>query len=322
MSRINHQDNLCAYIPSEMAGRRLDQALSELFPQYSRSRLQQWIKEGHVLVDGAVLRARDKVWGNEQVQVTVVVEEEVEARPENIPLQIVYQDDAIVVINKPVGMVVHPAAGNRDGTLLNALLHHFPKAVNVPRAGIVHRLDKDTSGLLVIARSLAAHTALVEQLQARKVEREYDAIVIGVMVAGGTIDAPIGRHSVDRKRMAVVPGGKEAVTHYRVVERFRGHTYIKAYLETGRTHQIRVHMSSIHHPLVGDTVYGGRLRIPAGSSPELRAMLKNFRRQALHAARLKLIHPITQELMQWTASWPEDMQALLTVLREDCSEID
>ena len=322
MSDINHLDSLCTRIPGEMAGRRLDQALAELFPQYSRPRLQQWIKEGHVLVDGIVFRPRDKVLGNEQVQITVVVEEEVDAQPENIPLQIVYQDDAIVVINKPVGMVVHPAAGNRDGTLLNALLHHFPDLVNVPRAGIVHRLDKDTSGLLVVARSLTAHTALVEQLQARKVEREYDAVVIGVMVAGGTVNAPIGRHPVDRKRMAVVPTGKEAVTHYRVVERFLAHTYIKAYLETGRTHQIRVHMSSIHHPLVGDPVYGGRLRVPAAAGPKLRAVLKKFRRQALHAVCLKLIHPVTSEPMHWTASLPEDMQELIQVLREDSDAIN
>jgi 23S rRNA pseudouridine1911/1915/1917 synthase len=304
-------------VPLELAGARLDQALAELFPDFSRSRLQQWVKQGSVLVDGKVLRSKDKLLGGESIEIDVQLEAETTFTPEPIPLEIVYQDDALIVINKPAGLVVHPAAGNWQGTLLNALLHHDPEIATVPRAGIVHRLDKETTGLLVIARTLEAQTALVEQLQAREFTREYDAVINGVLTGGGTVDEPIGRHPVDRKRMAVVRNGKPAVTHYRLSERFRAHSYIKVQLETGRTHQIRVHMAHRHNPLVGDPVYGGRLRIPPACSPELEQVLRHFHRQALHASRLGLIHPSSGEYMEWTVQLPEDIQVLLEALRQD-----
>jgi 23S rRNA pseudouridine1911/1915/1917 synthase len=247
----------------------------------------------------------------------VTLEAETRWRPQSLPLDIVYEDDSVLVINKPAGLVVHPGAGNVDGTLSNALLHHAPELETVPRAGIVHRIDKDTSGLLVVARNLAAQKSLVEQLQARAFDREYEALTQGVMTAGGTVDAPIGRHPVNRLRQAVVPNGKEAITHYRVLEKFRAHTHIRVKLETGRTHQIRVHMAHIHYPLVGDPVYGGRLRIPAGATAELEAALRGFRRQALHAALLGFVHPRSGEFMSWQAPLPEDMVQLLAACRQD-----
>lgn len=310
---------MSAEVPPEMAGRRLDQALSELFPEYSRSRLKKWVDEGHVQVDGRVLRPKDKLAGGEAISLEVLPERDERFAPEPIPLRIVYEDDQILVIDKPAGLVVHPAAGNWAGTLLNALLHHAPELAGVPRAGIVHRLDKDTSGLLVVARTLEAQGALVEQLQARTVSREYQAVTVRVMTAGGTVDAPIDRHPVDRKRMAVVAHGREAITHYRVLERFRAHTHVTVKLETGRTHQIRVHMAHINFPLVGDPVYGGRLRLPAGVTEELRQFLQAFPRQALHAARLGLEHPRTGETLSWSTPLPEDMQQLLALLREDAA---
>lgn len=307
-----------AKVPDELAGRRLDQVLAELFPDFSRSRLQQWVKDGSVLVNGKPMRPRDKLHGGEDVVLQVTLEAETAFEPEPIPLDIVYEDDTILVINKPAGLVVHPAAGNWRGTLLNALLHHAPQLATVPRAGIVHRLDKETTGLLVVAKTLEAQTSLVEQLQARSFTREYDAVVNGVLTGGGTVDAPMGRHPVDRKRMAVVrSGGKPAVTHYRVEERFRAHTHLKIRLETGRTHQIRVHMAHLRYPLVGDPVYGGRLRLPPASGEQLQEMLRRFPRQALHASRLGLQHPKTGEYMEWQAELPQDMQQLIAVLRED-----
>lgn len=311
-----------ATVPLEAAGRRLDQVLVELFPDYSRSRLQEWIKAGQLTVDGRAPRARDKVWGGEQVALTVVETVDVPWTGEDLPLAVVYEDDEIIVIDKPPGVVVHPAAGNWEGTLVNALLHHAPGLAALPRAGVVHRLDKDTSGLLVVARTLAAHKSLVAQLQARTVKRQYDAVVVGVITAGGTVEAPIGRHPVDRKRMAVVEGGREAVSHYRVAERFRAHTHLKVNLETGRTHQIRVHMAHIHHPLLGDSTYGGRLRLPAGCTDALRDALQHFKRQALHAGVLGLIHPASDEDMQWQAPMPEDMRKLLEKLRDDARRPD
>jgi len=314
---MSETEQLTAMVPVEMAGRRLDQALADLFSEYSRSRLKQWISDGHVLVDGKVMRPKDKVWGGEQIVMTVVHEPQQTDVPQEIPLDILYEDDEILVLNKPQGLVVHPGSGNPDGTMLNALLHHAPQLVNVPRAGIVHRIDKDTTGLLVVAKTLQAQTHLVEQLQNRAFDREYDAVVFGVMTAGGRIDAPIGRHHADRKRMMVTERGKEAVTHYRVEERFRGHTHVRVKLETGRTHQIRVHMAYRHYPLVGDPLYGGRLRLPKGCTEELRETLRNFRRQALHARRLGLVHPATGEMMCWESPLPEDMVQLLEVLRRD-----
>ena len=314
-------ETLTADVPPQMAGRRFDQVLAELFGDYSRSRLQQWIKEGAATLDGNVVRPRDKVMGGEAVALTVRLERESACEAQPIALDIVYQDEAILVIHKPAGLVVHPAAGNRDGTLQNGLLHLDPTLAAVPRAGIVHRLDKETSGLMVVARTLPAHKDLVEQLQARTVKRQYEAMVVGTFSGGGRVEAAIGRHPVDRKRMAVVrddaPGGKPAITHYRVTERFPGHTWLTVSLETGRTHQIRVHMAHLRHPLIGDPVYGGRLKLPAGCSEPLKAVLRGFKRQALHAARLGLIHPVTGEAMEWEAPMPADMAGLLEALRAD-----
>ncbi len=304
-------------VPFEQSGKRLDQVLSVLFPEYSRSRLQQWLQHGHVQVDGAVWRAKDKVKGGEQVELRAVIERQVADAPEDLPLEVVYADAHLIVVNKPAGLVVHPAAGNRAGTLLNALLHYAPELAQLPRAGIVHRLDKDTTGLLVVARTPEAQTKLTTQLQARSVSREYDAVVLGVVVSGGTVNAPLGRHPVERKHMAVRAGGREAITHYRVVEQFRAHTHLRVQLETGRTHQIRVHLAHIHFPIVGDPTYGGRVRLPARAAPEFIAALREFPRQALHAARLSLDHPAHGKRMQWRVPLPQDMQDLLDIMRDD-----
>ncbi len=291
-----------------------------LFPDYSRSRLQKWIKDGQVTVNQQKLRAKDTVVGGETVELTVVLTEETRWQAQALPLDIVYEDDFVIVINKPADFVVHPGAGNVDGTLGNALLHRFPELESVPRAGVVHRLDKDTSGLLVVARNLTAQKSLVEQLQARAFEREYQALVVGVMTAGGTVDEPIGRHPSQRIKMAVVHNGKEAVTHYRVLERFRAHTLLKLNLETGRTHQIRVHMAYIHYPLVGDPLYGGRLQIPASCNTHFAELLRLFKRQALHACRLGFLHPNTDEFMAWEAPLPADMEQLVAAAREDAHD--
>ena len=356
-------------IPDEMRGQRLDVALAALVPDYSRSRLQQWIRAGQVTLDSHVAQVRQKVTGGEQVRVDAELQEQTRSAPEPIELDVVYADDDLLVINKPAGLVVHPAAGtmpgsvgpgqirlsarasplrrttgspgarplawsagraglvvhpaagNPAGTLLNALLHYDAGLVNLPRAGIVHRLDKSTTGLLVVARNLIAHHHLVNALQERSVRREYLAVVNGVLTAGGCVEAPIGRHPVDRKRMAVSPGGKEAITHYRVEQRYRAHTLVRVRLETGRTHQIRVHMAHIHSPITGDPVYGGRLRLPAGATPELNEMLGNFRRQALHATRLELVHPGSGELISWEAAMPADLQQLVEALAADAAEL-
>lgn len=307
-------------IPAACAGMRLDQALAELLPAYSRSRLQQSLKAGQLRVDGALRRPRDPVRGGETVSGELAWAVETVAAPQDIPLAIVYEDADLLVINKPANLVAHPAAGHRDGTLVNALLHHAPELTALPRAGLVHRLDKDTTGLLVVARSLRAHTALVDQLQARAIEREYLAVVNGAPVAGGAVDAPLGRHPVDRQRMAVTPGGKLAVTHYRVLRRFRAHALLRVKLETGRTHQIRVHMAHIRFPLLGDPVYGGRPRVPPGASPRCIETIQQFRRQALHAERLALTHPATGERLEWRAEIPADLAALLATLAEDLEE--
>jgi 23S rRNA pseudouridine1911/1915/1917 synthase len=305
-------------VPPEAAGSRLDQVLAQLFPEFSRSRLQQWIRAGEVTVDGQVLKPKDKLVGGETVVLAGVLEEASAVAAESIALDIVYEDEGILVINKPPGLVVHPGAGNVQGTVQNALLHHAPALAGVPRAGLVHRLDKDTSGLMVIAKTLQAHKLLVEQLQERSVKREYLALVNGTFTAGGRIEAPVGRHPRGRTRMAVTASGRPAVTHYRIAERFQAHTLLRVSLETGRTHQIRVHMAHIRHGLVGDPVYGGRLVQPKGSSDVAREALRGFHRQALHATKLGLLHPETGEEMSWERDMPTDMQELLAVLRREC----
>ncbi len=307
-------------IPEDRCGRRLDQVLAELVPDYSRSRLQQWIRSGQVTLDGRVPQTKEKLMGGENVRIDAEIVEQTTSKPEPIPLDLVYEDNDLLVVNKPAGLVVHPAAGNPAGTLLNALLHFDSALAGVPRAGIVHRLDKNTSGLMVVARNLTAHKRLVEALQARDVKREYLTVVYSVLTAGGRIEAPIGRHPVDRKRMAVVTNGKEAVTHYRVEERYRAHTLVRVQLETGRTHQIRVHMAHQHFPVLGDPVYGGRLRLPKGADAAFREVIAGFRRQALHATRLGLVHPVTGELMSWEAAVPDDMAQLITVLQADARQ--
>jgi len=299
-------------IPADCAGLRLDAALARLFPEHSRSRLQGWLKEGAIRLDGGAADARRKVWGGEAVRLAVPPEPTFAEAAEDIPLPIVFEDAALIVIDKPAGLVVHPGNGNASGTLMNALLHHAPELAGVPRAGIVHRLDKDTSGLMVVAKTLPAQTELVRQLQARSVKRHYLALVHGKVGTGGTVDAPLGRHPVQRTKMAVLrQGGREARTHYEVRERFNRCTLVECRLETGRTHQIRVHMASIHHPLVGDPVYG-KTKGYVGGDPWLDA----FPRQALHAFRLALVHPATGAEMAWESPLPADFAALLEALRE------
>jgi 23S rRNA pseudouridine1911/1915/1917 synthase len=314
---MTDQIQLDARIPPQAAGRRFDLVLPELFPDFSRSRLQHWLKGGQVLLNGRRVAGKHKVSGGETVRLVAELSREAGIKAQAIALDVRYRDEHLLVVNKPAGLVVHPAAGNPDGTLQNALLHYDAGLAALPRSGIVHRLDKDTSGLMVVARSLVAHKSLVEQLQARAVHREYLALVQGQVTAGGTVDAPIGRHPRDRLRMAVVGSGKPALTHYRVLERFAAHTLLSVRLETGRTHQIRVHMASIRHPLVGDPLYGGRLRLPRAASARLRGALAGFHRQALHARRLELCHPVTGELLGWEVDPPVDFTALLTVLREE-----
>ncbi len=308
---------LSAQVPFSMNGLRFDQAASELFPDFSRSRLQSWIKDGQLKIDGAQRKPKEKLIGGELLELNAELEAQGTWEPEAIQLNIVYEDEHLMIINKPAGLVVHPAAGNQTGTLLNALLNHAPELINLPRAGIVHRLDKETTGLMVVAKSLEAHTDLVEQLADRTVSREYEAVAVGVMTGGGTVDAPMGRHPTQRKLMAVLSsGGKRAVTHYRVVRRYPHHTHIRVKLETGRTHQIRVHMAHIGFSLVGDATYGKRFKIPKAANTHLIETLKAFPRQALHAAKLGLEHPGTGEYTEWTAPVPNDFQNLLDALND------
>lgn len=309
-------------IPETLAGKRLDQALAAMFPEYSRSRLKTWLLAGRVTVDAATPRPRDTVLGGERVCLELPVAgaddaaggERMAPAPQPVEFGIVHEDDAVLIADKPAGLVVHPGAGNRDGTLQNGLLHLRPGLAGLPRAGIVHRLDKDTSGLLLVAKTLAAHTALVRELAARRIEREYRAVCCGVLTGGGRIDAPLGRHRVHRTRMAVRPAGRPAVTHYRVLQRFAAHTYISVSLETGRTHQIRVHFAAERHPLLGDPVYGGRLRLPPGADEDLAAVLRGLRRQALHASRLAFPHPATGERLECRSPLPADLVAVLEAL--------
>lgn len=320
MSIHSEKIHLQASAPQDLFGKRLDQALAEMFPDYSRSRLKEWILQDKVKVNGRVVNVpREKLVGEEEIEINAEIEVQVQHEGQKIQLDIVYEDEHILVMNKPANLVVHPGAGNSKGTILNALLNHAPQIANVPRAGIVHRLDKDTTGLMVVAKTLVAQMHLVEQLQAREISREYEAIVYGTMVAGGTVDEPIGRHPTKRTNMAVRESGKPAVTHYRVKEKFRAFTYVRLKLESGRTHQIRVHMSHIRHPIVGDPAYGGRPRPPKSSSDGLIEALRGFRRQALHAVQLELVHPVSGEWMSWQAPLPNDFVQLLAIIREDKS---
>ena len=312
-------EKVCKTIPDAMAGLRLDQALAQMFPDYSRSRLVAWLKSGSVLVDGESRRPRDKVDGGESIELSPVAEVAVTSRPEPIALDIAWEDDSLLVINKPAGLVVHPGAGNQTGTLMNGLLHHAPGLEALPRAGIIHRLDKDTTGLMLVAKTLTAHTALTRALAERDISRQYRAICQGVLTGGGTISASIGRHPVDRTRMAVIDGGRPATTHFTVIERFRGHTYLDVRLDTGRTHQIRVHFAHRRNPLLGDPVYGGRLALPAGASEELIEALRAFRRQALHAFRLEFRHPESGDALAVEAPLPSDLDAMLETLRNDAA---
>ena len=316
---MSQELKLSAEVTEEQLGYRLDKALAALFSDYSRTRIKEWVLAGEVKLDGEVMiRPREKVYTGMTLEVDTTLEDEVVFTAQNIKLDIDFEDEHILVINKPAGLVVHPGAGNPDGTVLNALLYHYPEIAEVPRAGIVHRLDKDTTGLMVIAKTVPAQTHLVISLQAREITREYDAIAMGCFTAGGRVEAPIGRDKANRVKMAVNPvGGKHAVTHYRVAEKYRAHTRLRLRLETGRTHQIRVHMSHIGHVLAGDPVYGGRPRPPKGASEELTSTLRGFKRQALHATMLRLTHPITGELMEWHAPTPADMEKLASVLRAD-----
>ena len=316
MKSLSEQIELHATIPNTLAGLRLDQVLAQLFPEYSRVNLKSWIQANQVTVNGKILRPKNKMQGGEKIVIITEIEPQGNWQSQNIPINIIHEDEDILIINKSPGLVVHPGAGNHDGTLVNALLHHHKELINLPRAGIVHRLDKDTSGLLVVAKTLPAYTSLIKQLQNRSIKREYEAIAMGIITAGGTIDAPIGRDLLHRKRMTVIESGKPAITHYRILERFQHHTRLKISLETGRTHQIRVHLAHTYHPLLGDKTYGGRLRLPPDINDDLKTIIREFPRQALHARCLGLTHPATEKYQEWLAPIPEDMQTVIEALRK------
>lgn len=312
-----NEEQLVAHVSLEQAGNRVDQAMAQLFADFSRSRLTEWIKQGRVLVDGKTCKPKDRLLGGEEILLNALIETQTDHVAQDIPLNVIHDDEQILVINKPAGLVVHPAAGNHDGTLLNALLFHYPEIRNLPRGGIVHRLDKDTTGLMVVAKTEKAHKSLVEQLQARSMGREYLAVVTGVLTGGGYVDEPIGRHPTHRIKMAVHPMGKPAITHYRVLQRYTAHTLVGLKLETGRTHQIRVHMAHLHYPLVGDPLYAGRARIPAGVDDALKKVVRDFPRQALHAQTLTLMHPDKLKEMSWSVEIPTDMQLLIDALEQE-----
>ena len=319
---MSHDERLLV-IPESHAGLRVDVALQQLLPEFSRSKLQEWIKDEFVFVNQSPVSSKHKVYAGDEIKIIIQQNPENNAfLPEAIPLDIIFEDETLLVINKPAGMVVHPAVGNWSGTLLNALLHHTPDIAHIPRCGIVHRLDKETSGLLVVAKTLSAQTHLVQQLQARTVKREYRAIVWGQLWKNGTVNQPIGRHPSIRTRMAIHLSGKPAITHYEILERFGVHTYLRCNLETGRTHQIRVHMQYLKAPIVGDPVYGLKSIMPIKSmSDALRQHILGFHRQALHAIRLGLVHPLSGEAMEWSIDLPEDMKNLLEMIRLEQSDV-
>ena len=309
-------DKLKIIIPERMKGDRLDLALSKMLPDISRSKITASIKAGNTLVEGKVFKAKDKSNGSEVITFSFDHKVINEWLPEKIPLEIIFEDEDLIVINKQTGLVTHPGPGNWSGTLANALLHYDESLAQLDRAGIVHRLDKDTSGLMVVAKNMKSQKYLVDQLQSHSIQREYSAIVYGYMISGGSVEKPIGRDPKNRVKQAVVANGKEALTHYRLVDRFKNHTHLKAILETGRTHQIRVHLSHIGNPLIGDPLYGGRVRFPKKASEDLKKSLKNFRRQALHSKKLTLVHPVSGEVMSWKSFLPDDMNKLLNILKE------
>lgn len=321
MTNDTQKIHLTLTIPESHALERVDQALAKLMPDYSRTQIQEWIETNAILINGKPTKAKTKLKGGEDVTVNANIKAQPQWEAQAIPLEIVHEDEALIVINKPVGLVVHPGAGNADSTLLNALLHHAPQLQNLPRAGIIHRLDKNTSGLLIIAKTQSSYKHISKQLKERSILREYQAIVYGTMISGGSVDAPIDRHPLQRKRMAVVDTGKTAITHYRVAEKYRAHTRLNLKLETGRTHQIRVHMSHIRHPIVGDTAYGGRVQLAKGMTPELIHALREFKRQALHAFALGLVHPVSEEFIRWEIDLPEDMQNLIQILKQDAASV-
>lgn len=317
MNTNSHKNNQIVTIPEELAHERLDQALAKLLPEYSRTLIKEWIESDQVQVNGSIVKAKTKIRAGDVITVQPSLRREPDWVAEEIPLHIVYEDEVVIIINKPAGLVVHPGAGNPASTLLNALLHHAPALKLLPRAGILHRLDKDTSGLLIIAKTEDALKKLSHQLKERTLSREYQTVVYGDLISGGTVDAPIDRHPLQRKRMAVVDTGRHAVTHYRLMEKYRGLTRLRVKLETGRTHQIRVHMSHIRHPIVGDVTYGGRVQLGKGMSETLIQTLRQFKRQALHAFAVGFVHPITEEWVSFEAELPDDMLKLMSVLRED-----
>ena len=312
-------DKIKIIVPERMKGDRLDVAITKMLPDLSRSKIISAIKDGDILIHEKKFKAKDKAIGDEIVTLKLQQKDAVRWVPEKIPLDIVYEDDDIIILNKPSGLVTHPGPGNWTGTLANALLYHNDCLSKLDRSGIVHRLDKNTSGLMVVAKNSKSQKNLVDQLQTHSVEREYSSIVYGKMISGGTVDEPIGRHPKDRVKQAVISNGKKAITHYRVIEKFDNHTHVKALLETGRTHQIRVHLSHIGYPLIGDVLYGGRIKFPKKASGELKDVLKSLKRQALHAKKLTLIHPGTGKSMTWKIELPEDMKQLLDVLNSSDS---